>query len=221
MSAPPAPASQFGNTAVQLGYVSNEQLQVGLDEQRQQRGAGHLPSPIGALLRDKGLLTPGQITAVLRHLAGGNLPLSEDGVRLAAQLKVLHARAGNVIGITGTLDEDVASATVEVAVGLAVMEQGQVLALDGNVRRPGLHRLLQAPLGPGWLQRIGNADGPEAAGPLATQVPALSLLPAGGPVADPVAMVMSLQPQNTALPAKQRPDAMPMRGARPESAANE
>jgi Mrp family chromosome partitioning ATPase len=189
MSAPNPPASQFGDTAVRLGYVSSEQLQVGLDEQSVQRVAGRVPSPIGALLRDKGLLTPHQITAVLRHLTGGQLPLSEDGVRLAAQLKVLHAGAGNVIGVTGTLDEDVACATVEIAVGLAVMEQGQVLALDGNVRRPALHRLLQAPQGPGWLEHIGSAS--DGAAPLATRVPALSLLPAGGPVDDPIASVMS------------------------------
>ncbi len=191
MSSPPSPAPQFGDTAVRLGYVSSEQLQISLDEQTHQRGVGRVASPIGALLHDKGLLTPSQITSVLRHLTGGQLPLSEDGVRLAAQVKVLHAAASNVIGVTGTLDEDVACATVEIAVGLAVMEQGQVLALDGNVRRPALHRLLQSPLVPGWLEQIGGGASGECPAPLATRVPALSLLPAGGPTDDPVAAVMS------------------------------
>ena len=140
---------QFGDTAIRLGYLSDEQVRSALTEQTQRRKSGGSASPIGSLLQEKGLLTPLQIAAVLRQLAGSEVPLSEDGIRLAARLKVLHAGAGNVIGITSTVPADAARTTVELAVALAVMGQGKVLVVDANVRAPSLHALLDLPAAPG------------------------------------------------------------------------
>ncbi|MGS0758318.1 hypothetical protein ACVBEH_28620, partial [Roseateles sp. GG27B] len=80
-----APLSQFGDAAVGLGYLSADQVHDALAEQTRQRGTGAMGSPIGSLLRERGLLTPQQITLVLQQLSGGSLPLSEDGIRLAAR----------------------------------------------------------------------------------------------------------------------------------------
>jgi Mrp family chromosome partitioning ATPase len=179
---------QFGDTAVRLGYLSAGQVQEALQDQARRREAG-VASPIGSLLRERGLLTPEQITAVLRQLAGGDMPLSEDGIRLAARLKVLHAAAGNVIGVTGTLAEDVSRTTVELAVALAVMGQGQVLVVDANLRAPSLHELLGTQLAPGLAEHIA-AQG-ERPLPLLTRVPALGAVPAGQPTPDLVASCMS------------------------------
>jgi non-specific protein-tyrosine kinase len=179
---------QFGDTAVRLGYLSAGQVQDALQDQARRREAG-IASPIGSLLRERGLLTPEQITAVLRQLTGGDMPLSEDGIRLAARLKVIHAAAGNVIGITGTLAEDVARTTVELSVALAVMGQGQVLVVDANVRAPSLHQLLGTQLSPGLAEHIAATD--ERPLPLLTRVAALAAVPTGGPMPDLVASCMS------------------------------
>lgn len=188
MSRPEAP-SLFGAAAVRLGYVSEDQVQQTLAAQASARSRNAQTGPIGALLMERGLLTPGQITSVLRHLAGGTLPLSEDGIRLAARLKVLHAAAGNVIGITGTLAEDASRTTCEIAVGLAVMEQGDVLAIDANLRAPSLHERLGTPLSPGLLERIALGDA--ATAPVQTKVAALNAVAAGVAGEDFLSLCMS------------------------------
>lgn len=182
-------SQQFGDTAVRLGYVDDEAVQDALGQQRLQRGRGAAASPIGLLLQEKGLLTPSQITNVLRQLSGGELPLSEDGIRLAARLKVIHAASSNVIGVTAAVREDATRTVVELAVGLAVMEQGQVLIVDANVREPSVHDLLDVPTAPGLLEHISL--GASAPPPLATRLAALSAVPAGGPAADAVSLCMS------------------------------
>lgn len=183
------PKARFGDAAVRLGYVSADALSVALSEQERQRQSAGSAGQIGALLMEKGLLTREQITAVLRHVSGSDLPLSEDGIRLAARLKVLHPAASNVIAITGTLAEDAAQTAVELAVALAVMEQGQVLLIDANLRDPSLHLALGTEAAPGWMERI-RLD--EAAGPAqATAIAALSLMPAGQVEGDFVSLSMS------------------------------
>jgi Mrp family chromosome partitioning ATPase len=185
----PPRSPRFGAAAVRLGYVSADQVEQALSEQARERSRGVSASPIGSLLHEKGLLTPQQITAVLQHLAGSELPLSEDGIRLAARLKVLHAAAGNVIGIAGTVGEDAAIATAEVAVALAVMEQGKVLAVDANLRAPSLHRHLGTPAHPGFVEAIPHAGA--VPGSLATKVAALNVVPAGQVGSDFVSACMS------------------------------
>lgn len=187
----PRAASLFGATAVHLGYVSEDNVERVLEAQADARSRNATSGPIGSLLMERGLLTPEQLTSVLRHLAGGALPLSEDGIRLAARLKVLHAAAGNVVGITATLPEDAARATGELAVGLAVMEQGHVLAIDSNLRSPSLHQRLGTPLMPGLLERIAQAD--RAVPPVPTKVPALDVVSAGPAGDDFVSQCMSPQ----------------------------
>jgi protein-tyrosine kinase len=186
----PEPISLFGAAAVRLGYVSEDQVEKTLAAQANARSHNARPGPIGALLMERGLLTAGQITSVLRHLAGGTLPLSEDGIRLAARLKILHAGASNVIGITGTLAEDAARTTCQVAVGLAVMEQGEVLSIDANLRSPSLHKRLGTPLSPGLLERIAMGA-KEAPAPVATKVAALNAVAAGEVGKDFLSICMS------------------------------
>ena len=187
----PRSASLFGATAVHLGYVSEDNVERVLEAQADARSRNATSGPIGALLMERGLLTTEQITSVLRHLAGGELPLSADGIRLAARMKVLHAAAGNVIGITATVADDSARATSELAVGLAVMEQGRVLAIDSNLRAPSLHERLGTPLSPGLLERIAQAE--NAVPPMPTKVAALDFVAAGSPGDDFVSHCMSQQ----------------------------
>lgn len=183
------PRAKFGDAAVQLGYVRADIVSAVLGEQAKQRQHAGSAAKIGALLMDKGLLSPEQITAVLRHIGGSDLPLSEDGIRLAARLKVLHSAASNVIGITGTLTEDAASAAIEMAVALAVMEQGKVLLIDANLRSPSLHLALGVASAPGWIEQIRL--GGTAPSALGTGIDTLSIFPAGQVEGDFVSISMS------------------------------
>ena len=193
VEAPVPKGPQFGDAAVSLGYVGSDHVASALSDQAEQRQRLGHAHPIGSLLLEKGLLTPQQIASVLRHVASGALPLSEDGIRLAARLKVLHAAASNVIGITGSLSQDTAHTAAELAVGLAVMEQGEVLLIDANVRAPSLHTQLGIPLAPGWVERIAlvSQSDDTAALPVATAVTTLHALPAGAASSDAAARCMS------------------------------
>lgn len=182
-------AGQFGDTAMRLGYLRDDQIRDALGDQERQRQRGDVPSPMGLLLHEKGMLTPAQITAVLRQLSGGELPLSEDGIRLAARVKVIHAATSNVVGVTASVSADATRALAELAVGLALLEQGKVLAVDANVREPSLHTLLDTPAAPGFVEHI--ALGSAAPQPLTTRVAALAVVPAGGPARDVVSLCMS------------------------------
>jgi Mrp family chromosome partitioning ATPase len=194
----------FGDAAVRLGYVTEDAVNTALREQAQLRQKGSASSPIGTLLAERGLLTPEQITAVLRHLANSGLPLSEDGIRLAARLKVLHAASSNLIGVAATEPGDAATLACELAVALAVMEQGRVILIDGDPREPLVHRLVQVPAAPGLMDHLrmrantvpAPADGGQQARveligtPLAS-VSSLTVLPLGKTGPDVGALSMS------------------------------
>jgi Mrp family chromosome partitioning ATPase len=182
----------FGQTAVELGYVSQATVESTLAEQAQARSQGPTirgAGPIGALLVANGALSAAQAAEVLRRLAGTSLPLSEDGIRLAARLKVLHAAQSNIIGIAGTMPQDVAQLAAEVATGLAVMEQGEVLALEADPRHPMLAKRVGAPQASGFLDAVAASQLPV---PLPTAARALHALPVGGGT-DAASLAMSPQ----------------------------
>lgn len=184
------PRQRFGDTAVRLGYVSSEQVTAALSEQARRREAnGGRTGPIGSLLQEKGLLTPTQITAVLGHLASSDLPLTEDGIRLAARLKVLHAGQSNVIGLAGSVGEDAAAAAAEIAVALAVIEQGRVLLVDADLHEATLHERFGHPRSPGLVEQAlqGQSVG------LPTALSSLDVVPAGTLNESAVAALMSPQ----------------------------
>lgn len=182
----------FGAAAVRLGYVSQGDVSQALDEQARRRSGGGPNALIGALLAEKGLLTPQQVTAVLQAAAQADLPLTEDGIRLAARVRVLHAAASNLVGCAdlGT-GPDGARLATELAVALAVMEQGQVLLIDAHLRQPSLAGLLGVPGAPGLMEAI--AAGGNDCQLIRTAVGGLSLLPCGEVGPDFLATAMSPQ----------------------------
>lgn len=183
----------FGDAAVKLGYVSKDAVNTALRDQAQLRQKGAASTPIGTLLAEKGLLTPGQITAVLRHLAHSNLPLSEDGIRLAARLKVLHAASSNIIGIAATEPGDAVVLASELAVAMAVMEQGQVMLVDADAHHSQVHRQFGLPATPGFMERVRAITADDQA-PVGMPVPSmsgLSVLPWGQAAEDTASLSVS------------------------------
>jgi len=59
---------RFGHLAVDMGYVTPEQLKEALGEQVDDNLAGHPHRILGAIFFDRGWMTPGQIDEVLNRL---------------------------------------------------------------------------------------------------------------------------------------------------------
>jgi len=61
---------RFGHLAVELGYVTPEQLKEALGEQVDDNLSGRPHRILGAIFFDRGWMTPGQIEEVLNLLFG-------------------------------------------------------------------------------------------------------------------------------------------------------
>jgi protein-tyrosine kinase len=187
----PAGRDLFGAVAVRLGFAKPEDVTLALSEQQRMRERGAPPQRIGVLMQQMALVTPGQIARILAELERSPFALSEDGVRLAARMKALHSRDHNLIVLTGGGNGDGSSAAAaHIAVGLAVMEQGSVLLVDADLRKPTVHLTFNLDPYPGLSELVRRADTLQRiAQP--TSVERLRVLPAGGSVADPLALLMS------------------------------
>lgn len=60
--------SRFGTIAIELGYLSREQLRLALDEQTDDDLSGRPHRVIGAICFDHGWMTPAQIEQVLNAM---------------------------------------------------------------------------------------------------------------------------------------------------------
>jgi Mrp family chromosome partitioning ATPase len=185
----PSRRAPFGETAVHMGFVADADVRTALGEQEASRSHGAQPHAIGQLLQAKGRLSADQVMSVLRGMADGQVPLSRDGIRIAAQLRARHAAANSVIGIAGTTDDDAAATTAELAVTLSFMEQGRIVAIDTNLRDPQLHKLLDAPASPGLAEAIES--GHERLNPIFTRFGSLAVLPAGHSAQEACTALMS------------------------------
>jgi len=113
-------------------------------------------------------------------------PAPEDAVRLAARIRLALPAGGRVVLFTGAREGDgVTTVASRVALALAQMDQGTVLALDANARRPSLAPVFGLEPGPGLSDvTLKRATLDEAI--QVTEVSCLSVLPMGSPPADPV-----------------------------------
>lgn len=179
----------FGETAVQMGFVADADVRRTLGEQEAERNKGAQPHAIGQLLQAKGHLTPDQVVTVLRGMFNSKLPLSREGIHIAAQLRARHFRTSNVIGIAGAAEVDVANTTAELAITLSCMEHGRVVAVDANLHEPLLHRLLGTPASPGFAEAV--ASGEATPTPMDTCFGTLTVLPAGRRNCDSAIAMMS------------------------------
>lgn len=179
----------FGETAVQMGFVADADVRRTLGEQEAVRNKGAQPHAIGQLLQAKGHLTPEQVVTVLRGMSNSQLPLSREGVHIAAQLRSRHLQASNVIGIAGAIEYDVATTAAELAITLSCMEHGRVVAVDANLHEPQLHKLLGTPASPGFAEAVQAGQAHPT--PMDTRFGTLTLLPAGRSNGDSVVAMMS------------------------------
>ena len=180
----------FGSAAARLGFTTTANVARALTEQAHRKQQGR-PGLIGALMQEMGMLSPEQIAGILHQLRGDRVPISEDGIRLAARIRVLHAAASNTILFTGIEADDGVSATAaEVASALAIMEQGTVLLVDVNLRMPQLHKSFDISQAPGLMEILDDRVSLEAA-LQPTPMAGLSVLPAGDVAGDFASRVMS------------------------------
>ena len=184
----------FGSAAARLGFATQADVSRALTEQTRRKQQGR-PGLIGALMQEMGMLSPEQIAGILYQLRGERVPLSEDGIRLAARIRTIHAAASNTILFTGVdVDDGVSATATEVASALAIMEQGAVLLVDVNLRAPQVHKNFQISQAPG-LMEILDGRVPLDAALQPTPMAGLSVLPVGDVAGDFASQVMSARCQ--------------------------
>lgn len=183
----------LGVTAVRLGYATASQIQQALEQQqaRLTRGSRHVP--LGVLLQEMKILTREQLIDVLSQSEINQFPVSEDGICLAARIKASCFEMDRSIVVTGAMDGEGASTiAAQIAVSLALMREGRVLLLDANLRSPSLHLRFDVQQTPGLSDVIqGKATLRDAI--VGTEIPGLSLLPAGNIVVDFRSLLLSEQ----------------------------
>ena len=121
----------------------------------------------------------------------GLLGLSEDGIRLGARLRASLTDSDRTLLFTGTAEGDgVTTVATLVARALARMNEGEILLVDGNLRRPRLHEIFEARPVPGLLDVLAGTA-PLEASVRPSEIPSLSYLPAGNTDPDPVSLLTS------------------------------
>ena len=121
----------------------------------------------------------------------GLLGLSEDGIRLGARLRASLTDSDRTLLFTGTAEGDgVTTVATRVARALARMNEGEILLVDGNLRRPRLHEIFEARPVPGLLDVLAGTA-PLEASVRPSEIPSLSYLPAGTTDPDPVSLLTS------------------------------
>lgn len=187
----------LGARAIRLGYASPEQVTSAIAEQRSRDSSGGPHLPLGMLMIQMGQIAPAQLVRLLDQSATSGFHLSEDGVRLAVRLQGPIGQGMRLLLVTGLRDEDDASTVAsQLALVMALMDQGPVLLMDASLRSPTLHEKFHAKRSPGLCEVISGSC--SLAGALgATGVPGLSILPAGN--ADGVLTAQLLSEHSAAL----------------------
>jgi Mrp family chromosome partitioning ATPase len=185
------PAEQLGARAVQLGFVTDEQVARALERQRERKARGEPHVPLGLLMVEAGSLTSGQLAALIGKNGAVDVPLDEDAVRLAARLHASLGGEHRLIMIAGTREHDgAARVAAELATALALMDEGSVLLIDANLRSPGLNAHFAVRPAPG-LAEVVDGSVTLAAAAVPTGVPGLSILPSGRTDLDPSRIFLS------------------------------
>ncbi|MBT9329479.1 GumC family protein [Paracidobacterium acidisoli] len=106
-------------------------------------------------------------------------PFSESLRTLRASLMLSRSSAPpQVLLVTGTRDAE-GKSTIALNLAAILAHQGaQVLLVDGDLRRPALHRYLNMPESPGLSEALAGSAAPPEPQPL-TALPSLALLHAG------------------------------------------
>ena len=188
MSSKPSPP--LGSIAVDLGYATPEQVDSVLQEQRKRGSDSSSHVRMGILLEEMGVLTPQQLFRVLSQSGDLKVSISEDAIRLAARLKSNTSEEERVITITSAAEgEGSSTVATQLATALALMNQGNILLVDANFHKPQLHESFGVSISPGFTDIIeGNVALEKAC--QRTEIPGLSLLPAGATVPDYLFMLM-------------------------------
>jgi capsular exopolysaccharide synthesis family protein len=120
-----------------------------------------------------------------------DLRATESAVSLAARIRTAFGEDGRILLFTGaTAGDGVSTVTSQVALALAQMEQGPVLVVDANLRRPSLGDVFGVEPGPGLSDVILKETSLEEAIRV-TERPMLSILPVGTTPVDPVRLFTS------------------------------
>ncbi len=193
------PRIPFGANAVSMGFATPQQVEEALEYQRRQRSKGkHVL--LGLAMRKLGFLSRDQMLKILGQSQHSEFTLSEDAIPLAVRIKTALGNGKRVVALTGTAErEGVSTIAFQIALALALMEEGQTLLVDANFRSPSINRYVlrrrsETESGDGWVKGLsdlllGQAEPAQAIVP--SDVPTLSLLPTGNPAVDFLSLLLS------------------------------
>ena len=181
---------RFGEVAVSLGYLTEDDLAESLVAHialRNKPGGG---APFGSFLRAMGRLSAEQVSNVLRHQTDDHPVASAAAIEVAARLRAAHGSTdGAILAITAELSADAVAAAMDLALGLAAIDDGHILMIDANPKGITLHQKLNVRSSPGILDALAHPDSPVT--PLCTQSKSLFVLPIGLPNANSMSLCVS------------------------------
>lgn len=156
--------------------------------------------------------TPGIRTIPLRvPLSAPLFPFDEAHSYAGEQYKIIrtkinqHPRKPRFIAVSSANSADGKSITaINIAAALSLKDDTKVLLVDGDFRRPTIHRQLGLPEGPGLLDFLAGLAGIDDAMVRAEQFPNLYILQAGKPRSNPAELLDSSRWTTLAASLRQR-----------------
>ena len=152
------PSKPFGANAVNMGFATPDQVEKALEYQRGQRAKGrHIL--LGLAMKKLGFITKQQMFKIVGQSQSREFALSEDAIHLAVRIKTALGDDKRVVVLTSAAErEGVSTIAYQIALSLALMEDGQTLLIDANYRSPSMNSYVQQ------RQPAGESNGNEVKG---------------------------------------------------------
>jgi len=189
--APPS-GEKFGTMAVRLGHATPEQIEAALKEQRNRAAARNDNRRLGLILVEMGILTSAQLSHILNRSKTEAFDVCEDAFRLATRLEPLFEDNQVYIFSGASTTPLLMDLVNEVAVALALLGNGPVLLVDGDLAHPSLHDRHRMPVSPGLSDVILDKASLDAV-VRPTAFTGLSLLAAGDIGHSPIPLLVTEQ----------------------------
>lgn len=182
---------RFGDAAIGLGYATPQQVNEALAHQQKRLEHDGDQVMIGFLMVEAGALTAQQLLEILNETSTSGRLISEDAILLSIRLEAMLGNDDKVIMICGAKEEEGGSnIATQLAIAMSLMNKGQVLLMDANLRKPSQHKRLQRKLQPGLSDFVVD-DAPFKDIIQSTDLEHLSLLSAGGEATDALPVLLS------------------------------
>ena len=131
----------FGEAAVRLGYANSGDIVRALEEQQSRQDEAQKAPMIGLIMVELGFLTSEQVASVLHGSVSHRYRVSEDAFRLATRLRANLENSQQLLVFSGDSNRlDTGEICAQVALAMALMQDGRVLYMDACLQENGRPR---------------------------------------------------------------------------------